>query len=124
MNNSPDEDTKLAVFLRQNRSSAPVGMPELEDRLMSEIDLLPPRKKQDRILHSWRRYMLGGIGIIVTGFAGMTIFQMANPPEPSIAELNQINLDLEAHGWDLIGHPSGAINHENLADLDNEIEDS
>jgi hypothetical protein len=40
MNKLPDEDDRLANFLRRNHTSAPTEQPELEDRLMSEIDAL------------------------------------------------------------------------------------
>jgi hypothetical protein len=121
MNNLPDDDTKLTNFLRQHRSIAPSGLPELEDRLMSEIDLRSIHK-QDRILYSWRRYLVGGVGLIVTGIVSMTIFQLMNPPEPSIAELNQLNLYLEAHLPSLADHSAlDLVNHEDLVDLDPDL---
>jgi hypothetical protein len=118
MNKSPDQDVKLTNFLRQNRSIAQPEQPELEDHLMSQIDLLPSQK-QRKIFHSWPRAIVGGIGLIVTGVVGMTIFQIMNPPEPSTAELDQLNLYLEAHVSSLSGQlEMSTENHENLVDLD------
>jgi hypothetical protein len=117
MNELP-EDPNLTNFLRQHRSIAQPGIPELEDRLMLEIDLLPTAS-QNRIPHSWQRYIIGGIGLIVTGVAGLAIFQLINPPEPSIAELNQLNLFLEAHAPNLANHSElDSTNQEDLVDLD------
>jgi hypothetical protein len=121
MNEFPDQETKLTNFLRQNRSIAPPESPELEDRLMVEIDLLPI-EKQPIISHSWQRYLLGGIGLIVTGIAGVAIFQIINPPEPSIAELDQLNLFLEAHAPTLASHSElDSTSYEDLGDLDPEL---
>lgn len=118
MNNSPDQDVKLTNFLRQNRPIAQPEPPELEDRLMSQIDLIPT-KKQRTIFRSWPRVIVGGIGLIVTGVVGMTISQLINPPEPSIAELDQLNLYLEAHLSSLSGQlEMSTENNENLVDLD------
>lgn len=118
MHNLPEEDPELTNFLRQNRSIASPELPELEDRLMANIDLLSTESK-DRILSSWQRYLLVGIGLIATGFIGTTIFQIVNPPEPSMAELNQLNLFLEAHTPDLSNQPEiDTKNHEDLVDLD------
>ncbi len=120
MNELP-EDPKLISFLHQHRSIAQPEIPELEDRLMSEIDLLPI-EKQRRIYHSWQRYIIGGIGLIVTGAAGVAIFQIINPPEPSIAELNQLNLFLEAHAPNLANHSElDSTNQEDLVDLDPDL---
>jgi hypothetical protein len=117
MNELP-EDPNLTNFLRQHLSIAPPETPELEDRLMLEIDLLPTAG-QDRIPHSWQRYIIGGIGLIVTGVVGMAIFQLVNPPEPSIAELNQLNLFLEAHVPNLANHAElDSTNQEDVVDLD------
>jgi hypothetical protein len=121
MNNLPDKNAKLINFLRQNRGIVPSELPELEDRLMSEIDLLPI-EPQLGILRSWRRYIVGAIGVIMTGIAGVTMFQIVNPPEPSIAELDGLNLYLEAHALSLTDHPEiGLGDREDLADLDTEL---
>ncbi len=118
MNNSPDEDPKLTSFLRQHRSIAPAAPSELEDRLLSEIELLPIEQRS-KLLGAWQRYIVGGITIIVTGVVGVTIHQLMNPPELSVAELNGLNLYLESHARSLVGHPpTGLSNHEDLADLD------
>jgi hypothetical protein len=117
MNDLP-EDPKLTNFLRQHRSITQPGVTELEDRLMLELDLLPI-EKQHRISPTWPRYIIGGIGLIVTGVAGMAIFQLINLPEPSIAELNQLNLFLEAHVPNLANHSElDSTNQEDLVDLD------
>jgi hypothetical protein len=121
MNEFPDRETKLTNFLRQNRSIAQPGTPDLEDRLMLEIDLLPI-EKQPSISHSWQRYLIGGIGLIVTGIAGVAIFQIINPPEPSIAELDQLNLFLEAHAPNLANHAElDSTSYEDLGDLEPEL---
>ena len=121
MNNFANRETKLTNFLRQNRSIAQPEIPELEDRLMLAIDLLP-LEKQHRTSHSWQRYIIGGIGLLVTGIASVAIFQMLNPPEPSIAELNQLNLFLEAHAPSLASHSElDSTNQEDLGDLDPEL---
>lgn len=118
MNNSPGQESKLTNFLRQNRSIAPPEAPELEDRLMLEVDLLPAHP-QPRFAHAWQRYVIGGIGLIVTVIAGVAVFQTISPPEPSIAELDQLNLFLEAHAPNLASHSEiDSINHEELVDLD------
>jgi hypothetical protein len=117
MNELP-EDPKLTNFLHQYRSISQPGTSELEDRLMLELDLLPI-EKQDRISPVWQRYIIGSIGLIVTGVAGMAIFQSINPPEPIIAELNQLNLFLEAHAPNLASHSElDSTNQEDVADLD------
>lgn len=121
MNNLPDKDTKLTNFLRQNCSIAPLGAPELEDRLMIEIDLLPAHP-QPRFSPTWQRYMIGGIGLIVAGIATLAIFQTIDPPEQSIAELDQLNLFLEAHVPNLTNHSElDSMNHEDLVDLDPDL---
>lgn len=121
MNNLPDKDTKLTNFLRQNHSISPPGTPDLEDRLMLELDLLPI-ETQPRISHSWQRYIICGIGLIVAGIAGVSIFQLINPPEPTIAELDQLNLFLEAHAPSLTNRSEpDSTNQEDLGDLDPEL---
>jgi hypothetical protein len=95
MNNLPEEDPKLLNFLRQHRSIAPPPASVLEDRLMSEIDLLPQPKSL--IVRPWRRYIIGGIGLVITGVCGIIAHQIINPSQPSMAELQQLNLYLEAH---------------------------
>jgi hypothetical protein len=121
MNEFPDRETKLTNFLRKNRSIAPPESQNLEDRLMLEIDLLPI-EKQHKNPNSWQRYLIGGIGLIVTGIAGVAIFQTINPPEPSIAELNQLNLFLEAHAPNLASHSElDSTSYEDLGDLEPEL---
>jgi hypothetical protein len=121
MNNLPDEDASLISFLRQNQSIAPPATTNLEDRLMSEIDALPTQT-QLRSSRSWWRYLAGGIGILVTGLIGVTTFQILNPPELSVAELDGLNLYLEAHILDATGDPTIEIGkHEDLIDLDDEL---
>ena len=121
MNNLPDEDTKLTNFLRQHRSIAQPELPELEDRLMSAIDLLPTHK-QTGFPQAWRQYLVGGIGLIFTGIAGVAIFQIVNPPQPSIAELDRLNLFLEAYAPNLTDHSEiDPANYEDLGDLDREL---
>jgi hypothetical protein len=117
MNELP-EDPKLTNFLHQHRSIAQPAIPELEDRLMLEINLLPTQK-QRRVYHYWQRYMISGIGLIVTGIVGVAIFQILNPPEPSIAELDRLNLFLEAHAPNLSSHSElDSTNQEDLVELD------
>jgi hypothetical protein len=121
MNEFPDRETKLTNFLRQNRSIAPPEKPELEDRLMLEIDLLPI-EKQHKNPNYWQRYLISGIGLIVTGIAGVAIFQIIKPPEPSIAELDQLNLFLEAHAPTLASHSElDSTSYEDLGDLEPEL---
>jgi hypothetical protein len=121
MNNLPDEDAKLINFLRQNRSIAPPEISELEDRLMSKIDELPNLDRQER-LHSWWKYLVGGIGMAIAGVIGVTTFQILNPSEPSIAELDGLNLFLDAHITGLAGDLEMDIGkHEDLADSDDEL---
>jgi hypothetical protein len=120
MNDLP-EDPQLTHFLRQHRSIAQPGTPDLEDRLMLEIDLLPI-EKQHKNPNSWQRYLIGGIGLIVTGIAGVAIFQIINPPEPSIAELDRLNLFLEAHAPNLANHAElDSTSYEDLGDLEPEL---
>ncbi len=121
MNNLPDEDAKLIDFLCHNRSIAPPELPELEDRLMLQIDLLPT-EKAEKVSNPWRRYLMGGIGLIIAASVSTTIFQMMNPPEPSIAELNQLNLFLEAYLPDLSNQPElDTGDRENLVELDPDL---
>jgi hypothetical protein len=103
MNQLPDEDPKLISFLRQHRSIAPAELTGLEDRLMLELDALPAHHYQSG-LRSWQRYLISGIGLAITGLISITILQLVNPPEPSIAELDQLNLFLEAHVSNLASH--------------------
>lgn len=120
MNNLPDENAKLTNFLRQNRSIAPAGQSELEDRLMLEIDALSAEDRQG-VSRSWWRYVVGGIGIIITGIVGLAIFQVVNPPEPSMAELDRLNLYLEANIPELVGDADlGLGKHEDL-ELDEDL---
>jgi hypothetical protein len=120
MNNRPDKDAQLTNFLRQNRSIVPLEPSELEDRLMSEIDALPI-ERQHRIARSWWRYIAGGIGLLVAGSVGVTIFQVMHPPEPSMAELDRLNLYLEANIPELIGDSDSSLEkHEDLG-LDEEL---
>jgi hypothetical protein len=102
MNDLP-EDPKLTNFLRRNRSIAPAELTGLEDRLMLELDALPAHHHRSG-LRSWQRYLISGIGLAITGIVGVTIFQLVNPTEPSIAELDQLNLFLEAHASNLASH--------------------
>jgi hypothetical protein len=121
MNNLSDEDAKLINFLRQNQSIAPPEISELEDRLMSSIDELPDLDRQNRS-RSWWRYLASGIGIVVTGVIGATTFQIFNPPEPSIAELDGLNLFLDAHITGLASDLEMDVGkHEDLADSDDEL---
>jgi hypothetical protein len=121
MNDLPDRETKLTNFLRQNRSIAQPGTPDLEDRLMLELDLLPIETRP-RISHFWQRYLICGIGLIVAGISGVSIFQLINPPEPTIAELDRLNLFLEAHAPNLTNrYEPDSINQEDLGDLDPEL---
>jgi hypothetical protein len=115
MNNLPDEDPKLLNFLRQNRSIAPPESPGLEDRLMSEIDFIPEQKAKGT--HAWRRYIAGAIAIISTGIVGVGIDRLMNPPEPSMAQLQQLNLFLEAHTHSLVD----ADNSKELVDSDTDL---
>jgi hypothetical protein len=121
MNNLPDEDPQLTNFLRQHRSIAPPPLPDLEDRVMAEIDLLPIVTKQ-RSSRSWWRYIVGGIGIIATVIVGGSIHQIISPPEPSLAEIQQLNLYLEAHARDLVVSPDQTEeSHDRLLDSDGDI---
>ncbi len=118
MHNLPDNDPELTNFLRQNRSIAPAESPELEDRLIANIDSLSAESKK-RTLWSWQRYLIGGTGLIITGLIGITIFQIFSPPKPSIAEINQLNIYLEAHLPELSNQSDIDLeNHDDLVDLD------
>ncbi len=120
MNNRPDRDAQLTNFLRQNRSIVPLGQSELEDRLMSEIYALPT-ERQHRISRSWWRYIAGGIGLPIAVSVGIVIFQVVNPPEPTMAELDRLNLYLEANIPELIGDADSSLGkHEDL-DLDEDL---
>jgi hypothetical protein len=119
MNNLPDEDPKLLNFLRQNRAIAPSASPELEDRLMSKIDFIP--NYRPKATHVWRRYIIGGIGIIATGILGVGIDRLMNPPEPSMAQLQQLNLFLEAHTHSLVDSYTSKEDREGLGDVDADL---
>jgi hypothetical protein len=121
MNNLPDEDANLVNFLRRNRSIVPPGQPELEDRLMLEIDALPTPAQQQHGRYWWR-YLAGGIGILATGLVGLTTFQILNPPEPSMAEVDGLNLYLEAHILGETGDPAlDTGKPEDPIDVDDEL---
>ena len=121
MNNLPDEDPQLTNFLRQHHSISPPPLPELEERLMSEIDLLPIESRR-QMSRSWWRYIVGIIGIVATGIVGGSIHQMINPPEPSIAEIQQLNLYLEAHADGLVISPDSDLeSHDRILGLDLDI---
>lgn len=118
MNNLPEEDPKLLNFLRQNRSIAPPPTSVLEDRLMAEIDLLPEPKSGN--LQQWRRYIIGGISLIATGAIGIITHQILSPPQPSMAELQQLNRYLEAHAVDAIDYLDVDIDLFTDSDSDSE----
>jgi hypothetical protein len=119
MNNFPDEDPKLLNFLRQHRSIAPPEPDDLEDRLMIEIDLIPTAKPQ--AVPTWRRYLAGGIGMIAMGILGIGINRLVNPPEPSMAQLQQLNLYLEAHAHSLIAPDTSTEDRDSFGDADADL---
>jgi hypothetical protein len=116
MNNLPDEDPQLTNFLRQYRSIAPPPHAELEDRLMVEIDLLSTEIAQDS--RSWWRYLAGAIALVATGIVGGSIHQMFSPPDLSVAELQQLNLYLEAHAEGLSVTPDADTENHGSLDID------
>ncbi len=116
MNNLPDEDPQLTNFLRQHRSIAPPPRSELENRLMAEIDILPIEIEQHP--RSWRRYFASAIAIAATGIIGGSIYQILNPPDLSVAELQQLNLYLEAHADGLSVSPDADPDSHGLLDVD------
>lgn len=119
MNNFPDEDPKLLNFLRQNRSIAPPASPDLEDRLMSEIAFIPSEKPG--ALRTWPRYIASGIVIIATGILGIGIDRHLNPPEPSMAQLQQLNLFLEAHAHSLAAPGTSTEDRDSSVDSDADL---
>ena len=124
MNNLPEEDPRLTNFLHQHRSIAPPHSLELEDRLMSEIDRLPVVTTK-RVSRSWWRYIAGGICIIATGIVGGSLQQMIGPPEPSMAEIQQLNLYLEAHTRYLAASSDAIVESpDRVFDLDDLFADS
>jgi hypothetical protein len=120
MNNLPDEDPQLTNFLRQHYSIAPAPLPELEDRLMSEIELLPIESKQRQSRSLWR-YLAGAIGLAATGIIGGSIYHILHPPEPSIAEIQQLNLYLESHADGLASPDVNVETRDRLFDLDTDL---
>jgi hypothetical protein len=121
MNDRPDRDPNLTNFLRQNRSIAPPGSPDLEDRLLLEVDRLPALNKP-KIFNSRWRYLIGGFGIVTIGIIGMTIDRAIAPSEPSMAQLNDLNLYLEAHVSGLVAHPdSNGEDRDPTGDLDTDL---
>jgi hypothetical protein len=120
MNNLPDEDTQLTNFLRQHYAIAPPPQPELEDRLMSEIDLLQIESRQRQPSRFWWRYLVG-VGIVATGIISGSIYQVLNPPAPSIAEIQQLNLYLEAHADGLVSPDVDIESHDRLFGLDTDL---
>ncbi len=116
MDNFPDRDTKLVDFLRQHKSIAPPASSNLEDLLMSKIDLLPARSNR-----SWWQYIVGGIGIIAIGIVGVEVHQLMNPPEPSLAQLQQLNLYLEAHSQNLVASENITEDRDAEEDLDTDL---
>jgi hypothetical protein len=121
MNNRHNQDINLTNFLRQNRLIAPPALPGSEYRLISQIDLISS-EKTTKVSHSWQRYIVGGMGLIIMGLFGTIVFQSLNPPEPSIAELNQLNLFLEANLPNLVNQPDiDTGDHEILGDIDADL---
>jgi hypothetical protein len=121
MNNRHNQDINLTNFLRQNRLIAPPALPGSEYRLISQIDLISI-EKTTKVSHSWQRYIVGGMGLIIMGLFGTIVFQSLNPPEPSIAELNQLNLFLEANLPNLVNQPDiDTGDHEILGDIDADL---
>ncbi|WP_310481902.1 hypothetical protein [Chamaesiphon sp. VAR_48_metabat_403] len=121
MNDRPDRDPNLTNFLRQNRSISPPGLPDLEDRLLLEIDRLPAPTKP-KIFNSRWRYLIGGFGVMTIGIIGMTIDRAIAPSEPSMAQLNELNLYLEAHVSGLVAHPeSTGEDRDTTVDLDADL---
>jgi hypothetical protein len=119
MNNLPDEDPKLLNFLHQNRSIAPPGSIDLEHRLMSEIDFI--HTCQPETTHTWRRYIVGGIGFFASGILGIGIHNLMNSPEPSMAQLQQLNLFLEAHAHSLVDPDTSTEDLDSSIDLDADL---
>jgi hypothetical protein len=123
-----NEDPQLTNFLRKHRSIAPPESSEVEDRLMSTIQLLPVKKKRLISRKLWR-YLEMGIGAMVTGIMGVTIHTWMNPSTPDIANVQQLDRYLEAH-WHRLGSSTVDINYDSMAELeayllqsDDDIED-
>ena len=116
MDDLPDRDAELIDFLRQHKSIAPPATVDLEDSLMSKI-ALPPTKNSG-INRSWWRYLIGGIGMMAIGIVGVEIHQVMNPPAPSVAQLQQLNLYLEAHTQSLVASETGSEERDVAEDLD------
>jgi hypothetical protein len=120
MHKFPDEDTQLVNFLRQNRSIAPTELPKLEDRLISEIDLLHTNNRSG-VSRDWLQYIMGGVGLVAVGIVGLVMHQTIEPPAPSMAQLQELNLYLESYATELVTTPSNLEDRDNLVDLDIDI---
>lgn len=116
MNNLPDEDLQLTNFLRQHRSIAPPPHSNLEDLLMAEINFPPVETKQHS--YSLRRYLTSAILLIVTRVVGGSIYHVLNPPDLNVAELQQLNLYLEAHTDSLVLSSDSDVESHDLSNLD------
>ncbi len=113
MNNLSDDDPQLTNFLKQHRATAPTETIDLEDRLMSKIDSVATRTKKIRAGRLWRG-IFSGFGMIATGFVGATIHYVMNPPEPSVAELHQLDRYLVSHARSFVVEPVSIDNSDDL----------
>jgi hypothetical protein len=86
----------------------------------SRLQTIAPAPQQHRS-DRWR-YLAGGIGILLTGLIGLATYQIFNSPEPSMAELDGLNLYLEAHILGDTGDPAVDVEKsEDLIDVDDEL---
>ncbi len=61
----------------------------------------------------WRR-IINGFSLVATGFIGVTIHYLMNPPEPTVSELHQLDRYLIAHSRSFAVDPGSSDNSDDL----------
>lgn len=96
MNPHPEDDARLVDFLKQHRPVVPAATPDLEERIMaatidkpSVIDASSPGR--------WQRRTRWWLPLaIATGFIAIAVYQSFLRPQPSEAELAELETFIES----------------------------
>jgi hypothetical protein len=114
MNNFPEEDDpQLTNFLRQHRSIAPPGAVDLEDRIMSIIEVETPGEKHRSQLRSWRRIFIG-FGLVAVGSIAALIYAPSDRLEPTMAEIDKLDRYLLTYSHNFVPERAAIDNSDNL----------
>jgi hypothetical protein len=114
MNDSPDEDDlQLTHFLRQHRSIAPPESVDVEDRLMSAIEVEITREKYKSTFRSWRRIFVA-FGLVAVGSFVAVIYNPNERMETNVAEIDKLDRYLLTHSHNFVPEQEAIDNHDNL----------